>query len=134
MRKLLLRLAAVMGITAVMLGAFGAHALKNYVSLENVNTFETGVRYHLLHAIMIGMIGVLSHFGRKKSLYYAAWFFTGGIILFSGSIYLLSIREIVDFGSWLGPITPIGGTLFIAGWALLFVSTYHSFDRSQKPA
>jgi uncharacterized membrane protein YgdD (TMEM256/DUF423 family) len=119
-----IRTAAILGVTGVILGAFGAHALERMVSPENVETFETGVRYHLLHAVMIAVIGVWAQFGYKKALKRAAWCFLIGIILFSGSIYLLSIREIFDLGSWLGPITPIGGTLFIAGWIFLLLASY----------
>lgn len=133
MRKQLLQMAAVFGFTAVILGAFGAHTLESYISPKNLETFETGVRYHFIHTLMIALIGVLSHFGRKKMLKYAAWLFAFGIILFSGSIYLLSIREIIDLGGWLGPITPIGGTLLAGGWICFFIATFQSFDRSYRP-
>ena len=133
MRKLYLRMAAIFGFTAVILGAFGAHSLESYVSPEALDTFDTGVRYQFYHAVMIGIIGALTHFGRKKMLNYAVWLFSIGIVLFSGSIYLLSIKEIIDLGSWLGPITPIGGTLFIVGWGCLFASTFYNFDRSMRP-
>lgn len=123
-----IRIAAILGISGVILGAFGAHALERMVSPENVETFETGVRYHLLHAIMIAVIGVWTLYGYTKALNTAAWCFLIGILLFSGSIYLLSIREVFDLGSWMGPITPIGGTLFIAGWVFIFLATY------QKPS
>ncbi|MEO0339242.1 MAG: DUF423 domain-containing protein [Bacteroidota bacterium] len=133
MRKQFLRLAALSGFTAVILGAFGAHALENYISTDSIDSFNTGVRYQFIHTIMLAIIGVLGHFGRKSYLWYAGWLFFVGIILFSGSIYLLSVKEIIDFGAWLGIVTPIGGTLFLAGWVCFFWATYSSFDRSQRP-
>jgi uncharacterized membrane protein YgdD (TMEM256/DUF423 family) len=121
-----LRLAAILGLIAVVLGAFGAHRLEMLISPERIETFETGVRYQFYHTIMIALIGVLLHFREIKIWRTAAWLFVIGIILFSGSIYLLAIREIVDLGSWLGPITPIGGTLFIAGWTCLLIGTFRN--------
>jgi len=119
-----LRLAAILGTLAVILGAFGAHSLEQIISPESLETFETGIRYHFYHTIMIALTGVLLQQQDKKSWRIAAWLFASGIVLFSGSIYLLSIREIVNLGSWLGPITPIGGTLLIAGWISLLVGTF----------
>ena len=110
-----IRLAAILGALAVILGAFGAHSLERLISPDSLETFETGVRYHFYHTIMIALVAVLLHIREIKIRRTAAWLFAIGILLFSGSIYLLSIREIVNLGSWLGPITPIGGTLFIAG-------------------
>lgn len=118
-----IQLAAIFGFLAVVLGAFGAHRLEMLISAEHIETYQTGVRYQFYHTIMIALIGVLLHFREKKIWRTAAWLFAIGIVLFSGSIYLLSIREIVNLGSWLGPITPIGGTFFIAGWVCLFIGT-----------
>lgn len=119
-----IRLAAILGTLAVILGAFGAHSLEQIISPESLDTFETGIRYHFYHTIMIALTGVLLQQQDKKIWRTAAWLFASGIVLFSGSIYLLSIREIVNLGSWLGPITPIGGTLFIAGWISLLIGTF----------
>jgi uncharacterized membrane protein YgdD (TMEM256/DUF423 family) len=121
-----IRLAAILGALAVILGAFGAHSLERLISPDSLNTFETGVRYHFYHTIMIAIVTILLHFREIKIWRTAAWLFAIGILLFSGSIYLLSIREIVNLGSWLGPITPIGGTLFIAGWICLLIGTFRS--------
>ncbi len=131
MRKTYLRLGSLLAMLAVGLGAFGAHGLKSVLSAENLATFETGVRYQFYHALGLIAIGILLHFGKKTALKYAAWCFIAGIVLFSGSLYLLSTREATGFGPWwLGPITPLGGLAFIAGWALLFVSSYYHFDRN----
>ncbi len=133
MRKLLIRLGSIFGLLAVILGAFGAHALEKLLEPSQLETFETGVRYQFYHALAILAIGVLCHFGRKKTLQFAAWFFSLGIFLFSGSIYLLSTRTIHHLSvSWLGPMTPLGGLLLMAGWVCLFLSTYYHFDRNGK--
>lgn len=133
MRKISLRLSAIFGTLAVALGAFGAHLLKSHLGADAYASFETGIKYHFFHALALLGVSALSHFGRKKMLSYAAWLFSAGILAFSGSIYLLAIDEI--FGaelSWLGPVTPLGGILLIAGWGCLFVSTFFHFDRSYK--
>lgn len=123
-----LRIGSAFAFFAVALGALGAHALKEILSPERLLSFETGVRYHLLHALAIVITATLIHFGKKRGLVSAAWLFTAGIVLFSGSIYLLALQDIwnVDL-SYLGPVTPIGGVLFLAGWVMLFISTF------QKP-
>jgi len=119
--------------TAVLIGAFGAHGLKAMVSPESLQTFETAVRYHFYHALGIMAVAALLHFGRKKSLVFAGWSFAIGIILFSGSLYLLSTRDVTNLSlAWLGPITPIGGLFFAAGWGLLFFSSFVHYERHYK--
>lgn len=115
---------------AVAFGAFGAHALKNLLPPNHLITFETGVRYQLMHAIALIVYSiflqqealqtkptVLKHF---KYLQKVGFFFTFGILLFSGSIYLLALQPLFSFqfASWLGPITPIGGICFMSAWVL----------------
>jgi uncharacterized membrane protein YgdD (TMEM256/DUF423 family) len=125
MRKKFLRIGSVAALLAVALGAFGSHGLTQVIDPEQLATFEIGVRYHFFHAIAIIAVAILLYFGKKPFLIYAAWCFTGGIVLFSGSLYLLSLKEQFPFSSaWAGPLTPLGGTLFIAGWALLFLASY----------
>ncbi len=127
MRKMFLRTGSILAFAAVALGALGAHALKGFLSPEQLQSFETGVRYHLLHSLAILIVSVLIHFGKKKGLIYAGWLFTAGIVLFSGSIYFLSLQDTLSIDlSFLGPVTPIGGVLFMAGWVSLFISTYQS--------
>ena len=125
MRKTFLRLGSLFAMLAVMLGAFGAHGLQEVILPERMITYETGVRYQFYHALAIVMIGTLYYFGKKSFLRYAGWSFIAGILCFSGSLYLLSLSDILEVpAEILGPITPIGGTFFIAGWVLLFLATF----------
>ena len=120
-----LRLFAFLGAVAVGLGAFGAHGLKSLVGTAELDTFTTGVRYQFYHTLAIGLAAVLtlSPTVRPGRVRLAVICFTLGIGLFSGSLYLLSLREIHGLPvAFLGPITPLGGVLFIAGWALLGLS------------
>jgi uncharacterized membrane protein YgdD (TMEM256/DUF423 family) len=109
----------ILGVTAIVLGAFGAHALKKSLTLEELATFETGVKYQMYHALFLLFLGMtaLVTDQNKKHIFQLV---TVGVIFFSGSIYILATKTItgVDFRP-LGIITPIGGTLLILGWALL---------------
>ena len=105
----------------VIIGAFAAHGLKPLLSLKEVNNFETGVKYQFYHAFALIVLGLLgAHFPNgDKSFKLAGFLFFIGIILFSGSLYLLSTQSILKISiPFLGPITPIGGVLLILGWAL----------------
>jgi len=128
MRNNLLRLVGILGFLAVALGAFGAHALESQLGPSSVETFNTGVRYHFYHTIALLAIAILvKQDGPSRILRAATWCFGIGILFFSGSLYLLSTRPITGLSAgWLGPITPLGGTLFIAGWLLLTISTFQS--------
>lgn len=133
MRKTFIRIGSLAMLLAVALGAFGAHRLKDLIAPERLENFETGVRYQFYHGLAIMAVGILFYFGKKKSLQYAGWFFTAGIALFSGSLYLLAFRDIFVLPlALIGPITPIGGTLFIAGWAMLFFSTFQHHQPGKK--
>lgn len=114
MNILATRIAAVAGFLAVALGAFGAHGLKD-VLVQNGTAaiWEKAVFYHFIHAIMLFLLA------RQKPFFTVAWWsFLAGILLFSGSLYLLAITSI----KWLGVITPLGGAGFLAGWICLFCS------------
>ena len=118
-----LRLAALLGALAVALGAFGAHGLKSLVGPEQIETFQIGVRYHFLHTLAILCVSLLWEKPNlnQSFLNRAVWCFGLGILLFSGSLYLLSLREVHGLPvGFLGPVTPIGGVLLIAGWLMLF--------------
>lgn len=122
MHKGYLRTAALLGALAVALGAFGAHRLKQLVPAETVSTFETGVRYQFYHVFALLAVAILFSTFSQRWLKYAANCFLAGIILFSGSLYLLTVLKATDTVglSGIGAITPIGGVFFIAGWLCLF--------------
>lgn len=129
MRKTIFRAGALFGFFAVLFGAFGAHALKEHLTPEQLDSFHTGVRYQFYHAFALLFLAILMYKRKNKLIEYTGWLFIAGTILFSGSIYLLALRNIMGFSAnWLGPITPIGGSLLIVGWALLFVSSFKDND------
>jgi uncharacterized membrane protein YgdD (TMEM256/DUF423 family) len=112
---------AVNAMLAVILGAFGAHALKEKLSEKYLAIWETAVQYQMFHAIGLIVIGILmssSLLGPISQLNWAGWLLLAGIIIFSGSLYVLSITGI----GILGAITPIGGVAFIVGWIMLIVA------------
>ena len=106
---------AVAGLIAVGFGAFGAHGLRGRLTPEMLAVFETGVRYHMYHALALLLTAALVPRMPGKAIVAAGWFFIAGILLFSGSLYMLAVTGITV----LGAITPIGGVAFLAGWALL---------------
>lgn len=118
MDKKLISTGAIFGMVAIILGAFGAHALKKVLSVEQLYTFETGVRYQMYHALFLLFIGVIKEVSQKakKTIYYLVIF---GVILFSGSIYLLATNSlsVFDFKA-IGFVTPIGGALLILAWGV----------------
>ena len=115
-----------MGALAVILGAFGAHSLKSVLPVDKLMTYNTGINYHFYHLFAM----VFAYFALENTASKWAkrsyWCFFFGIILFSGSIYFLAIRDLIGLINykWLGPITPIGGLLFILGWIFLGISLY----------
>ena len=122
MKKKLLSTAAILGMIAIILGAFGAHALKKVLSVEQLVTFETGVRYQMYHALFLLLIGMLDNITEKtkKTIYYLVVL---GVILFSGSIYLLATNDLTAFDfKRIGFVTPIGGLLLIMAWGVLLVT------------
>lgn len=123
MTKNILIKAGTLGCIAVLGGAFGAHALKEILSTEHLNSFQTGVRYQLIHAVVLLFLFFLINKFDSKQFKIAAKLIFWGVILFSGSIYILTIKKIVgyEFLKFAGPITPIGGTLIIAGWVFIIL-------------
>ena len=122
MDKKILSTATILGMTAIILGAFGAHALKKVLSVEQLVTFETGVRYQMYHALFLLFIGLMKNISlkAKKTIYFLVVF---GILLFSGSIYLLATNDLTAFDfKVIGFITPIGGLLLIVAWVVLFIN------------
>lgn len=119
MDKKIISTAAVFGMIAIILGAFGAHALKKVLAIEQLTTFETGVRYQMYHALFLLFIGTTNSISQnaKKSIYNLTIL---GVIFFSGSIYLLATNGLtaIDFKIF-GFLTPIGGVFLITAWILL---------------
>jgi uncharacterized membrane protein YgdD (TMEM256/DUF423 family) len=122
MDKKIISTGAVFGMLAIILGAFGAHALKKVLSIEELTTFETGVKYQMYHALFLVLIGTITELSQKakKTIYFLVVF---GIIFFSGSIYLLATNSLTSFDfKVIGFITPIGGLLLIMAWGVLLVN------------
>jgi uncharacterized membrane protein YgdD (TMEM256/DUF423 family) len=122
MNKKLIAIGSLFGMIAILLGAFGAHALKKVLLPEHLVTFETGVRYQMYHALFLIFIALLTdlHEKSKKTIYYLVVF---GILLFSGSIYLLATNNLTSFDfKVIGFVTPIGGLLLMVAWGILFLN------------
>lgn len=116
--KLFLMIGAVNGFLAVALGAFGAHGLEGKISEKAIGTWEKAVHYQMFHTMAILVTGMLmAKFQQIGPLTAAGWLFLAGIILFSGSLYLYALTSIKTFAM----ITPVGGVLFLIGWAMLLV-------------
>jgi uncharacterized membrane protein YgdD (TMEM256/DUF423 family) len=115
-------LGAISGFLTVAFGAFAAHGLKALLSAGMLTTFQTGVDYQGLHALALLAVGLLGRGADVAGLRLAGWSFVVGILLFSGSLYLLALTEI----RWLGMITPVGGTAFLVGWAALAWHAYRA--------
>jgi uncharacterized membrane protein YgdD (TMEM256/DUF423 family) len=116
MEKTFLLLASLLGALSVALGAFGAHGLEGRLSADLLNTYEIGVRYHVYHALaLLGVVAVLIRWPEATAAVWAGWLFVVGIVIFSGSLYILALTGI----RWLGAITPIGGVAFVVGWLCL---------------
>lgn len=120
--KKILTVAALSGMLAVAFGAFGAHALKGIISSEMLEVYKTGVQYQFYHTFALLVVGILMHFNQTKVLECSAYLFGTGIILFSGSLYIMAISGIKAVGI----ITPFGGIAWIAAWILLAVHTGRS--------
>jgi len=113
--KLFLAAGAAAALLAVTLGAFGAHALKNRIPPEMLAVWRTGVEYHVLHALGLLAVGLVAqHLQNSGLLRWSGWLMLAGIVLFSGSLYLLALSG----PGWLGAVTPVGGLAFLAAWAL----------------
>lgn len=118
-----LAVAFAFGFLAVAIGAFGAHGLKPHMSEYQQSIFETASRYHFYHSIALLALAWLP---AKNTVKYITLFFIIGIILFSGSLYLLATKDLLNIAHWkfLGPITPIGGLFFLAGWLTGFIQIF----------
>jgi len=139
MSRRFIQIAAILGALSVVLGAFGAHALKKIIQPDQIATFETGVRYQFYHTFALLAVGILYRRMPGKVMEWAGILFISGIILFSGSLYLLTwIQAVENVGlKGIGAITPLGGLCFIAGWICLCIQALkpgnHISRRSSSP-
>lgn len=123
MNKKALVMGAVFGLLTVMIGAFGAHALQDLlVANDRLDVFETGVRYQFYHAVALLICGVLADKLAGSWVTKATYLFTIGIVIFSGSLYVLSITNVTIFGT----LTPIGGLMLMGGWLYLIIGIVRS--------
>ena len=113
--RLFFALGSALAGLAVGLGAFGAHGLRNVLSADALTTFEVGVRYHMYHALALVAVAWAATRWESSAVVVAGWMFVAGIVLFSGSLYLL----VITGPRWLVFVTPLGGVAFLVGWALL---------------
>ncbi|SEN08571.1 Uncharacterized membrane protein YgdD, TMEM256/DUF423 family [bacterium A37T11] len=125
MNKRIVLIASFLGLIGVILGAFGAHGLSGKVGPEQLETWKTAVNYHFYHTLALLFLSKFSR-ARETRIIVAAMAFTGGILLFCGSLYLLAVKDFlgIAWAHYLGPVTPLGGLLFIIGWAFLFFAAF----------
>ena len=126
--QLFIAMASISGFLAVVFGAFGAHGLKNRLTPDLMDVWQTAVQYHFWHTlallgtgILLSQASLLQNF-QSNYLVISGWLFAAGIVIFSGSLYVLCLSG----ARWLGAITPIGGTLWLAAWAFLFFHTWQN--------
>ena len=124
MGQTFLTLASTSGLLAVAFGAFGAHALKARLDAYSLGVFETAVQYQFYHSLALLGVGILLlHQPQVALLRSSGWLFLVGMVLFSGSLYILALSGV----KWLGAVTPLGGLAFIAGWGCLLAASLTSF-------
>ena len=116
-----LTLAAILGMLAVIFGAFGAHALKEKLGVDDLKTFETGVRYQIIHVLVLLLVNMYVDFSQKVKNSISLFFFLG-ILFFSGSLYAITVLQIDPKSIWF--VTPLGGLFFILGWVKLSISFF----------
>lgn len=116
-----IQIASLLMFLAVALGAFGAHALRAKLTEHYFDVYRTAVLYHLIHALALFVVAWVNTQTNDPKVQAAGIFILAGIVLFSGSLYILAITQI----KWLGAITPLGGLSFLAGWLILFLAKYN---------
>ena len=121
-------LGSIMAGTAVAFGAFGAHALKGMLDVSMLAVFETAVRYQMYHALGLCIVALAIERQPTQQFSAVCWCFSAGIMLFSGSLYVMALTGI----QWLGTVTPLGGAAFIAGWSLLAWRTWQAMKLESK--
>ncbi|WP_410221284.1 DUF423 domain-containing protein [Pedobacter sp.] len=123
MNKKIILTASFFGALAVILGAFGAHGLKNILAPDQLSIWQKGVEYQFYHTFAILYLSTFARY-KNKLISLSFLFFSLGIILFSGSLYLLAVKDVyqISFAKYVGPVTPIGGVFFVMGWIGLFLA------------
>jgi len=123
--KTFLLIAAMCGLSAVIIGAFGAHGLKHRLTVELMSAYQTAVQYHFYHTFALLAVGVLLlQYPQATFFQWSGWLILVGIVIFSGSLYVMALTGI----KWMGAITPIGGLAFIAGWLTLAMGIYQNIN------
>jgi len=135
MQRTFFRTAALLAMVSVMLGAFGAHALKEHLSEQSLASFQTATTYMTTHAVALFIVGMMYRHYKKKTMVWSGNFFVMGIIMFSGSIYLRIALSYLGYDKLaiVNSITPFGGLMFILGWLMLFVAIPPR-ERNEKAA
>lgn len=120
--KILILITSVLGVLAVGMGAFGSHILRDELTPAGLNAYKTAVNYHFIHTLALFGTALLYRIYRIKGLFFVGLFFLGGICLFSGSLYMLSIKHLLGIESFefIGILTPIGGLALMGCWAAIF--------------
>lgn len=118
MRQPFLFWGALNAALAVAMGAFGAHGLKTSLTPAMLEVYQTGAQYHIFHALGLLVVGIIARSDRRPTILASGWLLLAGIVLFSGSLYVLAITD----ARWLGIVTPFGGTAFIIAWLLLAIA------------
>src|SRR5215217_4809478 len=128
MQKLFLILGTLLAGLAVALGAFGAHGLRKIADADTLGVYQTGVQYQMYHALALLAVGMLAERFPGNLISYAGFLFIGGVVLFSGSLYLIASLKAMnkDVPTAVGVMTPVGGLLFIIGWVLLLIAFLRS--------
>jgi uncharacterized membrane protein YgdD (TMEM256/DUF423 family) len=136
LQKIMFQSGCIFAALAVVLGAFGAHGLKGAVSVTDIETFETGVKYQFIHALAILMMSFSLRRLKERTAKISYRLFVWGIGLFCISLYILAIRSLFGFDGelrWIGGITPIGGLCFIGGWLYMAYDGYKNFEGEESP-
>jgi len=124
-----MKAAALLAGLSVVFGAFGAHTLKEYLETKDLMTWETACRYQMYHALALLIISIIPDPLKSAHLKWSAIYFLLGILLFSGSLYLISLSQLIPLNlKWIGPLTPIGGLFFILGWGRLILMSTRNTD------
>jgi len=129
MNKLLLNSGIIICMLSVIFGAFGAHSLQNLVNERSISIFQTGVRYQFYHGLALLFCTIYYKNYQKQFINIAGILFIAGVLFFSGSLYLLSLKNVIQIPTQIvGPLTPIGGVLFIVGWIILLIGSIKISD------